>query len=383
MAQSAATKRQTHRVFGRLRKLPSGRYQASYLAPDGKVYPASETFQTKALADVWLAEQQTRISKGDWDTRIRQQEEAAKTGKGLTLGQMAEEWRNHRQNRDGNYLSPTTRYNYERMMATSLAPFANKPIRSITSDQIQAWLTPLKQRTPNMATKSYSHLSTLMRYAVKRKWVDVNPCDIDFAATYSAEKPIIPTIDQVEQMIANAKPEWKALIALAAWSGLRKGELLALTRDDLIVHDFDGRTAIQVSVGKSVVIVSGEAIVKAPKTKSSIRTVFLDPRANETVLNHLAIIPKPGSTLLFPAKGNTDTQISIGGFNRIWYPIRKSANFDGRFHSFRGFALTQFGLTGATAEEIRARGGHTDIRVAARYQHTTGREWELLNRSTQ
>ena len=382
MASEKDGKRRTRRSFGQLRKLPSGNWQASYVAPDGKTYNASNTFKTKALGDVWLAEQQTRIAKGDWDNQQHQAESAAKTGKGLTLGDMASEWRANRQNQDGKFLSPTTRAEYERMMRTTLAPFANKPIRSITTDQIQSWLTPLKKKTPNMAAKSYSHLSTLMRFALRRKWIDSNPCDIDFAATYKADKPEIPTRIQVERMITNAKPEWKALIALAAYSGLRKGELLALRREDLVIYDYDGRTAIKISVDKSVVIVGGEAIVKGPKTNSSVRTVFLDPRANDIVLQHLAGIAPEPEALLFPAPGSADKFVSHGGFNRIWYPIRASSDYSGRFHSLRGFALTQFGLTGATVEEIRERGGHNDIRVSARYQHTTGREWELLNRLT-
>lgn len=382
MASDKDTKRRQRRGFGQLRKLPSGNWQASYIAPDGKTYNANNTFKTKALGDIWLAEQQTRIAKGDWDNQLHQAESAAKAGKGLTLGDMAAEWRENRQNQEGKFLSPTTRAEYERMMRTTLAPFANKPIRSITTDQIQSWLTPLKKKTPNMAAKSYSHLSTLMRFALRRKWIDLNPCDIDFAATYRADKPEIPTLQQVERMTTNAKPEWKALIALAAWSGLRKGELLALRREDLVIHDFNGQTAIQLNVVKSVVIVGGEAIVKGPKTKSSVRTVFLDPRANATVLQHLESVGPSPESLVFPAPGSTEKFVSHGGFNRIWYPIRASSDYAGRFHSLRGFALTQFGLTGATAEEIRERGGHTDIRVSARYQHTTGREWELLNRKT-
>ncbi|MFF8604678.1 hypothetical protein ACF06X_01945 [Streptomyces sp. NPDC015346] len=35
------------RSFGRVRKLPSGRYQARYPAPDGIDRPAPHTFRTK------------------------------------------------------------------------------------------------------------------------------------------------------------------------------------------------------------------------------------------------------------------------------------------------------------------------------------------------
>lgn len=49
------------RQFGRVRKLPSGRYQARYLGPDGIDRPAPETFRTKRDADDWLADRQSEV----------------------------------------------------------------------------------------------------------------------------------------------------------------------------------------------------------------------------------------------------------------------------------------------------------------------------------
>ncbi|MDQ1009493.1 hypothetical protein QFZ82_003978 [Streptomyces sp. V4I23] len=61
-----AKKQKNKRRFGRIRKLPSGRYQARYLGPDGVDRPAPHTFATARDADDWLAEQQTEIRRGDW-----------------------------------------------------------------------------------------------------------------------------------------------------------------------------------------------------------------------------------------------------------------------------------------------------------------------------
>ncbi|MGW0103211.1 site-specific integrase, partial [Nocardia sp. NPDC003354] len=40
-------KPQRRREFGTVRKLPSGRWQARYLGPDGQRHKAPETFATK------------------------------------------------------------------------------------------------------------------------------------------------------------------------------------------------------------------------------------------------------------------------------------------------------------------------------------------------
>ena len=42
------------RRFGRVRRLPSGRYQARYLGPDGLDRPAPGTFASKTSAEKWL-----------------------------------------------------------------------------------------------------------------------------------------------------------------------------------------------------------------------------------------------------------------------------------------------------------------------------------------
>ena len=43
-----------HRSWGWLRKLPSGRWQASYLGDDGRRHTAPRTFTAKIDAEGWL-----------------------------------------------------------------------------------------------------------------------------------------------------------------------------------------------------------------------------------------------------------------------------------------------------------------------------------------
>ena len=61
------------RRFGRVRKLPSGRYQARYSTADGREHPAPDTFATKTAAERWLASVETDIARGHWvDPQTRQ-----------------------------------------------------------------------------------------------------------------------------------------------------------------------------------------------------------------------------------------------------------------------------------------------------------------------
>ena len=51
------------RRFGRVRRLPSGRYQVRYRGPDGIDRPAPETFRTKGDAEVWLTMKEAVIRR--------------------------------------------------------------------------------------------------------------------------------------------------------------------------------------------------------------------------------------------------------------------------------------------------------------------------------
>ena len=56
-----------HRAFGWVRKLPSKRYQASYIGPDTRRHTRVEgTFETKIDAEGWLAAERRLIDAGTW-----------------------------------------------------------------------------------------------------------------------------------------------------------------------------------------------------------------------------------------------------------------------------------------------------------------------------
>ena len=54
------------RRFGRVRRLPSGRWQARYKGPDGIDRPALSTFATKGEAERWLSLTEADIIKDNW-----------------------------------------------------------------------------------------------------------------------------------------------------------------------------------------------------------------------------------------------------------------------------------------------------------------------------
>ena len=55
------------RDFGTIRRLPSGRYQASFIGPDLALHNAPVTFENKDLAVVWLYNEKKRIDQATID----------------------------------------------------------------------------------------------------------------------------------------------------------------------------------------------------------------------------------------------------------------------------------------------------------------------------
>ena len=61
-----ARKTRTRRAFGAIRKLPSGRFQAKYLGPDGNYFVSPVTYEFKADAEAYLATVQSDMVRQAW-----------------------------------------------------------------------------------------------------------------------------------------------------------------------------------------------------------------------------------------------------------------------------------------------------------------------------
>lgn len=372
------TTKGTKRGIGSIRKLPSGKYQLRFTDPNGVRRTAETTYTTKAQAEHALLDIRRTIENGTYEAR-----QAVQAGdidpKTVTLAELGEYWRSLRVTRRGQSLRPSTLNEYARLMNNVLTPLKDKPVRTITLAQVEKWWSVERRKAPNQASKAYKHLNTLMKYAIKRRWISNNPCDIEGASSYTPDKqPEVPTAEQVGIMLEVSPEPFRTMVALAVAGGLRKGEIYALTRGDIeTVRDGD-ETRVFVNVDKAVSWDGTNEIVGLTKSEGSVRVVQLPEWANEIITKHLTTIAINPEAILFPRKAGSSLHWGKYQINPLWRSVREQAGYTGRFHSLRAFHLTQYGLTGATNAEIQARGGHRDYATAARYQRATGRENELL-----
>jgi len=369
--------KKSRRGIANIRHLPSGRYQLRYTDPYGERRTGG-TFATKVEADKEVARITRAIESGTWSPGATVTPEGVPTNK-LTLGDLGQIWRDGRVSSRGLSLSPNTLKEYERLISSTLAPFADRPVKSITSTQVEAWFKTEHRRAPNQASKAYKHLNQLCTYAIRQGYLTLNPCRIEGASNYApASVPDVPTLAQVRVMLETSTYPWHAFFTLAAWGGFRKGELLELRRKDLDAVESEGVNLWSVSVRRAVIWDGATAIVREPKTPGSIRTVLLPKSASEALDSHLAALGDGEEQLLFPNQRNPLKHQGEYELRGAWHRAQNESGFTGRFHSLRAFAATQFGLQGATAIELMERLGHRNIKTAMRYQRSTGRESQLL-----
>jgi integrase len=159
-------------------------------------------------------------------------------------------------------------------------------------------------------------------------------------------------------------PRYRALVLVAAYGGLRWGELVGLRvkRVDLL----HGR----VNVAEQVAEANGQLLPGPPKTEAGRRTVTLPAVAAVALAEHLANFAEPGPEgLVFPAPQGGYLRRS--NFRRRWWvPATRAVGVQGlRVHDLRHSAATMALAAGANTRELMERMGHTSPAVTLRYQH--------------
>lgn len=351
------------RGFGSIRVLPSKRFQAAYTGPDGRRYTASTTFGTRMDAEGWLARRREEISDGAWTPGAN----AAR--KVTTFGDYAASWLTRRD------LKPRTHDHYQRVLAQLILPtFETTALRGITPSMVADWHHDLGKTTgPTYRAHAYALLRTICKTAVDEDELTVSPCRIRGAGSSRRVKRIEPaSLEQLEVLVAKMPERLRVMTLLAAWCGLRFGELTELRRKDVDLKN--GRLHIR----RAVVRVDGKVIVGVPKSAAGVRDVAIPPHLIPALRDYLAENIAGGRDgLLFPAEngGHLPQSTLAGHFTKA----REAAGRpDLRWHDLRHTGAVLAASTGATLAELMARLGHSTPSAALRYQHAAqGRDAQI------
>jgi integrase len=340
---------------GTTRQLASGRWQARFRGPDGVMRPAPSTFDTRLDAAAWLKAQAANVDRGTWAPP----EPAAATRRGRTVREYADTWLASRE------LKPRTRLLYRDLLDQLILPgLGDAPLDRVTPTTVRNWHATLDPRTPTRRAHAYGLLRSIYTTAVSDDLVPSNPCRMRGAGTAkTVHRPRVASLGELEVMVEAMPDRYRPMVLLAAWCGLRFGELAELRRGDV---DLDAGV---LRVQRGVTRGGGEVFIGDPKSEAGRRPVTVPPHLVPLLDEHLRrhVGADPGA-LLFPARHGGN--LSPSALYRAWYPAREAAGRpDLRFHDLRHTGATLAAATGATLADLMQRLGHSTPAAALRYQH--------------
>ena len=176
---------------------------------------------------------------------------------------------------------------------------------------------------------------------------------------------------------------WLTLFRLLAFSGMRKGEALALTWNDL---DFTNET---VTINKTLSRgLNNRLIIQTPKTASSKRVVTLDPNTLSTLNTwrkrqatdflKLGFNTMSGEQLIFPNNKN-ELMTPTKPDQKLDRIIKKNDLKRITIHGFRHSHVSLLFEAGASIKEVQDRLGHSDISTTMNiYTHVTEKAKEKM-----
>ncbi|MEO5661659.1 MAG: site-specific integrase [Nocardioides sp.] len=347
-------------------------HRARYAMPDGNRY--ARTLTSKMDAEAWLAAERVLVDREEWTPpRARQEAESTRRAAATrnTVGSFAERYVLERG------LRPNTQRNYRQLLRSRILPyFGEMPLIDVTLSEIKQWRASMDPNTEAMNVAAYRLVRSMLQAAEEEELIFRAPPKIRGATTARVKRVAVPaTLDELA-VITDAMPErLRLLIVLAAFVGLREGELLELRRSD--IDGVSGRISVTRKVDKDVV--SGAAgacrecgrAISAPKTASGVRTVHVPPPFLPMLQKHLLEHGAPGPAgLIFP--GDRTDHMSVRYLMDRYGPAREAAGRpDLTIHHLRHTALTIAGQHGATTAELQARAGHASQAAMAIYQHAT------------
>ena len=359
------------RDCGTIRRLPSGRYQASFIGPDLARHNAPVTLESKDLAVVWLYNEKKLIDEAAadnvrWNSPTERAEQARRRAEPkVTFGDYATRWIDERRNAKGEPLGALTQKDYRQVLATYLAPtFGTRPIDQISRADVRSWHASLAKSTPRSRTKAYGLLRAIMNSAVDDELIAASPVHIRGAGAAATKRPVEPaTPAEIELIADNMPPRLRAAVWIAAWCALRYGELAELRRKDIDM------THHQIKVRRAVTFPPGGAVVGPPKSDAGYRDVSIPPHVWPIIEEHLEKWVRPGqNTLLFPGEARGHMWHSVMG---SYFTKAKAAagREDLKWHDLRHTGATMAAQVGATTAELQARLGHSTSVAAQLYQH--------------
>ena len=172
-------------------------------------------------------------------------------------------------------LKQSTLLTKKTVLQTHILPFfGSKPINEIKASDVRRWQAKLMS-SPNNYSQTYlkkinTELNSIINYAKRFYNLNTNPCGkAGTIGKAKAEEMDYWTYDEYIAFREGVKDKSLSYICFEVlyWTGIREGELLALSPADI---DLDNKT---ISINRTYQRIEGKDVFTSPKTRKSKRKI--------------------------------------------------------------------------------------------------------------
>lgn len=226
--------------------------------------------------------------------------------------------------------APKTYQGYELAVRLHIVPkLGKKRLITLSVSDVRQFVAVLE--ASGMSVRSVQQVHSVLRnalqHALRDEFVLRNVAQLVQVKTPKYEVGRGLSIEQARALLKATKADrFHALYVLAVYLGLRRGELLALRWSDIDLDE--GALTVRHTLQR----VGGELIFKAPKTRSSHRTIPLPAPCSDALKSHAA---KQAAERLKAGTQWVDDDMVFGtrigtpmepdNISRSWYKVRKGA----------------------------------------------------------
>jgi len=235
----------------------------------------------------------------------------------ITVGEWAEIWINTFKTG----ISHNTRSRYENIIEKQIKPMiGNLQVSKVKIHNIQNMINELSNTLSSASIKKIKQvLHQIFEQAVRQQYIYHNPVDgVETPVLRQQEKEVISEKDILRLTEFCKTYKHGDLIMTLLYTGLRRGEVLALTKNDI---DYNNETII---VNKAVEFIGDIPNIKETKTPKSNRTVpILEP-----LLTYMIVffVTKEDNDFLFCEWCRTDKDHRMVRFCTSWSTAQSDVN---------------------------------------------------------
>jgi integrase len=295
-------------------------------------------------------------------------------GAGMTVDQLLVKWLKQITSEG---RSPTTLREYKRLIEKrirpALGPVLAVDVTALELDEFYQGLTDTGL-APASVRQVHAILRAGFRQGVKWRYLASNPATDASPPKLVSKTVTAPTVAEVQALIQAADsddPDMATLIALAAVTGARRGELCGLQWGDV---DWTGHT---LTIERSVATMGRKQLVTKDTKTHAARRLALDTFGEETLKRYLRIAEDRAADLGISITPDSPIfsydlvrPIAPDTVSHYVRSIATKVGVNTHLHALRHFAATELIGAGHDVRTVAGRLGHRDASVTLKvYSH--------------